>query len=114
MSFDIGERAPDFTLPDTEGEGWSLAGDGTAATVLVFTCNHCPYALAWHDRIADADYIIYFNVVEYRKILDTVYPYGELFVIVKGSPQQLTCIVIASAEMRLDRGHDIRECTFGQ
>jgi hypothetical protein len=22
--------------------------------VVVFTCNHCPYALAWHDRIADA------------------------------------------------------------
>ena len=54
MSVDIGERAPDFTLPDTAGEGWSLAGDGTAPTVLVFTCNHCPYALAWHDRIADA------------------------------------------------------------
>ena len=41
------------------------------------------------DRLADADYIIYFNVVEYRKILDSIYPYGELFVIVKGSPQQL-------------------------
>ena len=21
--------------------------------MVVFTCNHCPYALAWHDRIAD-------------------------------------------------------------
>jgi len=39
--------------------------------------------------LADAEYIIYFNVVEYRKILNTVYPYGELFVIVKGSPEQL-------------------------
>ena len=26
--------------------------DGAPATVVVFTCNHCPYALAWHDRIA--------------------------------------------------------------
>jgi len=26
-------------------------------------------------------------VVEYRRILNAVYPYGELFVIVKGSPQ---------------------------
>jgi peroxiredoxin len=26
--------------------------DGAPATVLVFTCNHCPYALAWQDRIA--------------------------------------------------------------
>jgi peroxiredoxin len=54
MSVSIGDAGPDFTLPDTDGEGWSLGGDGTAATVLVFTCNHCPYALAWHDRIADA------------------------------------------------------------
>ena len=22
--------------------------------MIVFTCNHCPYALAWHDRIAEA------------------------------------------------------------
>jgi hypothetical protein len=41
------------------------------------------------DGLADADYVIYFNVVEYRKILDTVYPYGELFVIVKGAPEEL-------------------------
>jgi len=41
------------------------------------------------EGLADAEYVIYFNVVEYRKILDAVYPYGELFVIVKGSPEQL-------------------------
>jgi hypothetical protein len=41
------------------------------------------------EGLADADYVIYFNVVEYRKILDSVYAFGELFVIVKGSPQQL-------------------------
>lgn len=41
------------------------------------------------DGLADAEYVIYFNVVEYRKILDSVYPYGELFVIVKGAPDQL-------------------------
>jgi len=39
--------------------------------------------------LADAEYVIYFNVVEYRKILDGVYPYGELFVILKGTPEQL-------------------------
>jgi|KBSSwiStaDraftv2_1062776.scaffolds.fasta_scaffold15692_2 hypothetical protein len=37
--------------------------------------------------LSDADYVIFFNVVEYRRILNAVYPYGELFVIVKGSPQ---------------------------
>jgi hypothetical protein len=41
------------------------------------------------EDLADAEYVIYFNVVEYRKILDGVYPYGELFVIVKGTPDQL-------------------------
>ena len=41
------------------------------------------------DGLADADYVIYFNVVEFRRILDAVYPYGELFVIVKGRPEEL-------------------------
>jgi len=61
MSVSIGEQAPDFELPDTTGATWSPAagdGDGDAdgkgvnATVIVFTCNHCPYALAWQDRVA--------------------------------------------------------------
>jgi peroxiredoxin len=43
----VGEQAPDFSLPDTDGDEHGLDGD----TVVVFTCNHCPYALAWHDRI---------------------------------------------------------------
>ncbi len=37
--------------------------------------------------ITEADYIIFFNLLEYRRILNTVYPYGELFVILKGSPE---------------------------
>ena len=55
MTLTLGEPAPEFELPDTDGTRWS-AGDGgaAAATVVVFTCNHCPYALAWHDRIAEA------------------------------------------------------------
>jgi peroxiredoxin len=45
----IGDRTPTFALPDTEGT--THAPDGAPATVVVFTCNHCPYALAWHERI---------------------------------------------------------------
>jgi len=41
------------------------------------------------NALSDADYVIFFNVVEFRRILDTPYPYGELFVIVKGSPEKL-------------------------
>jgi peroxiredoxin len=48
----IGDSAPGFTLPDTDGVEHSPADDGI--TAVVFTCNHCPYALAWHDRLTEA------------------------------------------------------------
>jgi peroxiredoxin len=54
MTLAVGAPAPDFTLPDTAGASWSPTDGPAPATVIVFTCNHCPYALAWHDRIADA------------------------------------------------------------
>jgi len=48
----VGELAPALDLPDTNGMIHSLPGPGDApATVVVWTCNHCPYALAWHERI---------------------------------------------------------------
>jgi peroxiredoxin len=48
----IGERAPAFELPDSAGVPHRLPGpDEAPATVVVWTCNHCPYALAWHDRL---------------------------------------------------------------
>jgi peroxiredoxin len=46
----LGEQAPAFSLPDTDGGEHSLPGDG-GVTVVVFTCNHCPYAIAWHERL---------------------------------------------------------------
>jgi peroxiredoxin len=45
----IGAQAPAFSLPDTSEATHGL--DSAAATVVCFTCNHCPYALAWHERI---------------------------------------------------------------
>jgi len=45
----IGDPAPTFTLPDAAGAMHEPGG--APATVVVFTCNHCPYALAWHERI---------------------------------------------------------------
>lgn len=46
-------QAPPLALPDTSGEMRVLpAGPAEAAATVVFwTCNHCPYALAWHDRL---------------------------------------------------------------
>lgn len=55
MTLENGAQAPEFELPDTDGKTWAVGGEIDAeATVVVFTCNHCPYALAWHDRIAQA------------------------------------------------------------
>jgi peroxiredoxin len=48
----VGEPAPALALPDTSGALREL-GDDARATVVVFTCNHCPYALAWHERLID-------------------------------------------------------------
>jgi peroxiredoxin len=53
VSLAVGDAAPGFSLPDTEGAEHTVAADGQP-TAVVFTCNHCPYALAWHDRILDA------------------------------------------------------------
>jgi peroxiredoxin len=49
-----GQAAPQLELPDTEGSPHRIGGTSQGPTVAVFTCNHCPYALAWHDRLADA------------------------------------------------------------
>ena len=47
----IGDQAPELDLPDTAGATHALPDPGEAsASVVIWTCNHCPYALAWHDR----------------------------------------------------------------
>jgi peroxiredoxin len=45
----VGNAAPPFSLPDTAGTVHELSGSLPA--VVVFTCNHCPYALGWHERL---------------------------------------------------------------
>jgi peroxiredoxin len=50
MALSIGDHIPEFSLPDTDGQPVAVS-DGGQVSVVVFTCNHCPYALAWHDRI---------------------------------------------------------------
>ncbi|HUK81770.1 MAG TPA: thioredoxin family protein [Verrucomicrobiae bacterium] len=49
---EIGQRAPDFTLPGVDGKDHSLNSykDKKIVTV-VFTCNHCPYVQAYEDRL---------------------------------------------------------------
>jgi len=51
-TFGLGDPAPAFTLPDTEGAEHSVpAAEPPPATVLVVTCNHCPYVVAWNPRL---------------------------------------------------------------
>jgi peroxiredoxin len=51
MTLTIGDAIPDFSLPATDGGTYGATDGDSGATVVVFTCNHCPYALAWQDRI---------------------------------------------------------------
>jgi len=48
----IGSKAPDFHLPGTDGKTYSLASFAKSKIlVIVFTCNHCPTAQAYEERI---------------------------------------------------------------
>jgi peroxiredoxin len=48
----IGAQAPDFNLPGVDGKTYSLAPFKNAKIlVIIFTCNHCPTAQAYEDRI---------------------------------------------------------------
>ncbi len=48
----MGEKAPDFQLKGIDGRIHSLADlRGQKATVVVFSCNHCPYVRAYEDRL---------------------------------------------------------------
>jgi peroxiredoxin len=51
-TFGIGDAVPAFTLTDTEGKQHALpATDPAPAAVLIQTCNHCPYVIAWNPRL---------------------------------------------------------------
>jgi peroxiredoxin len=48
----VGTKAPAFSLPATDGRTYSLGSfDEAQVLVVVFTCNHCPYAKAVEDRL---------------------------------------------------------------
>ena len=49
---DFGWKAPDFSLPGTDGKTWTL-GDamGTNGLLVMFICNHCPYVKAIRARL---------------------------------------------------------------
>lgn len=55
----LGASAPDFNLPGVDGRNWALKDFANAKIlVVVFTCNHCPTAQDYQERIKSiaADY----------------------------------------------------------
>lgn len=51
-TLEIGNKAPDFKLPGTDGKYHSLSDyDSAKVLVVIFTCNHCPTAQAYEERI---------------------------------------------------------------
>ena len=53
----VGEKAADFKLKNVDGKLVSLSADYKSAkgVIVVFTCNHCPFAKKYEDRIIALD-----------------------------------------------------------
>jgi peroxiredoxin len=50
FTLEIGAKAPNFSLPATDGNTYSLADFAESKyLVIFFTCNHCPYVLGSDD-----------------------------------------------------------------
>lgn len=48
----IGDIATDFSLKGVDGKMHSLEGmEDAAGYIIVFTCNHCPFAVMYEDRL---------------------------------------------------------------
>lgn len=51
-TLELGSSAPDFNLPGVDGKNYKLADFAKAEVlVIIFTCNHCPTAQAYEERI---------------------------------------------------------------
>lgn len=54
--YGIGDAATDFSLPGVDGKKVSLSDYSDAkGFIVIFTCNTCPYAKAYEDRIIALD-----------------------------------------------------------
>ena len=48
----IGDKALPFNLPGVDGKNQALADYARKnVTIVIFSCNHCPYVRAWEDRM---------------------------------------------------------------
>lgn len=52
FTLEIGQKAPDFSLPGVDGKTYALKDFQDAKVlVVVFSCNHCPYVVGSEDRM---------------------------------------------------------------
>ena len=76
FTLQIGDKAPDFKLPATDGKTYRLS-DFNDANVLVifFTCNHCPYVI-WSDEVT-------------RRTAEKFIPQGVRFVAINSNSKNI-------------------------
>lgn len=56
QGYQVGDKAMDFKLKNIDGKFVSLGNYPNAkGFIVIFTCNHCPYAKAYQDRIIELD-----------------------------------------------------------
>lgn len=54
--YGVGDKATDFRLKNVDGSMVSMADFKEAkGFIVIFTCNHCPYSVAYEDRIIELD-----------------------------------------------------------
>lgn len=54
-TYQIGDIVTDFNLKNIDGNIVSMASLNSSGVILIFTCNHCPYAKAYQERIVELD-----------------------------------------------------------
>ena len=48
----LGSKLPDFNLPSTDGKNYSVDSFADKkALIVIFSCNHCPYVIAYEERM---------------------------------------------------------------
>jgi peroxiredoxin len=51
MSLALGAKCPDFRLPGTDGKEHGLLDFSGKPLVVIVSCNHCPYVVAYEERM---------------------------------------------------------------
>ena len=71
FTLQIGEQAPAFSLPATDGNTYALSDFSEKLLVVFFTCNHCPYVTGSDENT--------------RKIVERFAPEGVKFVAINAN-----------------------------